>query len=50
MGMEILILVGNLPGTGCFSQSMGKKFRKCVGICIFDAMVILPFVKISHEK
>jgi hypothetical protein len=29
---------------------MGGKFRKCKGIFIIDAIVIFPFVKISHEK
>jgi hypothetical protein len=33
-----------------FVQSMEKKFCKCMGIFIIDAMVILPFVKIFQEK
>jgi hypothetical protein len=33
-----------------FVHSMGKKSHKCVGIFIIDAMVILPYLKIYHEK
>jgi hypothetical protein len=52
MLMEILTLVGNLPRASCvvLSKAWGKKFHKCMGIFIIDAMVILPFIKISHEK
>jgi hypothetical protein len=49
---------GNLDFNGKFTKnrlcsfvhSMGKKFHKCVGIFIIDAMVILPYLKIYHEN
>jgi hypothetical protein len=44
MVMEISILVGNLPRAGCVV------FVQRMSIFIIYAMVILPFVKISHEK
>jgi hypothetical protein len=44
--------VGNLPNTGCvvLSKAWGKISHKCTGIFTIDAMVILPFLTISHEK
>jgi hypothetical protein len=44
--------MGNLPSTGCAALfiAWGKKFHKCMGIFIIDAMVILPYLKIYHEK
>jgi hypothetical protein len=43
MVMEILAFVGNLPRTGFVAlfKALEKKFRKCMGIFINDAMVIL---------
>jgi hypothetical protein len=50
--MEIWTFMGNLPRTGCAALfiAWGKKSHKCVGNFITDAMVILPNLKIYHEK
>jgi hypothetical protein len=44
--------MGNLTSTGCEALFIAweKKSHKCVGIFIIDAMVILPYLKIYHEK
>jgi hypothetical protein len=42
----------NLPRIGCAALFIAweKKSHKCVGNFITDAMVILPYSKIHHEK
>jgi hypothetical protein len=44
--------MGNLPSTSCAALfiAWGKKSHKCVGIFFIDAMVILPYLKVYHEK
>jgi hypothetical protein len=44
--------MGNLPRTGCAALFIAweKKSQKCVGNFIIDGMVILPYLKMYHEK
>jgi hypothetical protein len=50
--MEIKTFMGNLPRTGCSALfiAWGKSPINAWVFFITDAMVILPYLKIYHEK